>query len=184
MRSIFLAAVVVMVCTLESNARQLNQDLQDSTAIPEVASEARNSVYLELLGTLIVYSINYERKVGPVSVRVGIEPLHGPAIPILVNYYVRKDRIELGAGAIVLPKRKFPYASFQPEKRSLLWTAGIGYRHQPDDGGIIFRVTFVALFAKTASLGSGGTLVFVPAPGPTGTLPFRPWFGVSIGYAF
>ena len=180
MRSIFLAAVVVMVCTLESNARQLNQDLQDSTAIPEVA---KNSVYLEVLGTLIVYSINYERKVGPVSVRVGIEPLHGPAIPILVNYYVRKDRIELGAGAIVLPKRKFPYASFQPEKRSLLWTAGIGYRHQPDDGGIIFRVTFVALFAKTA-VGSGGTLLPVPAPGPAGTLPFRPWFGVSIGYAF
>ena len=169
-----------MVCTLESHARQLNQDLQDSTAIPEVA---KNSVYLELLGTLIVYSINYERKVGPVSVRVGIEPLHGPAIPILVNYYVRKDRIELGAGAIVLLNRKFPYARFQPEKRSLLWTAGIGYRHQPDDGGIIFRVTFVALFAKTA-VGSGGTLLPVPAPGPAGTLPFRPWFGVSIGYAF
>ena len=174
----FIPLLGLLTISSESLAQQVKQDaerLGDDTGLPV----ARNAVYFELLGTIIAYSFNYERYFDGVSVRVGIEPFRGPAIPLLVNYYFEEDRVELGAGMIWLPSRRFPYTTIESQQKSVLWTAAMGYRYQPREGGLVFRTTLTLLFEKKTFPGFG-----LPRSGAPGSIPVVPWLGFSAGYAF
>ena len=119
---------------------------------------ARNSIFLELGGNGIFYSLNYDHKFfDHVSARLGGMYLPLPAsddgtggenrvgialFPIMVNYLVGNgnSRLELGAGTMV------GYVSGEVDNENL--NAGgvgglattIGYRLQPRGGGFLFRV--------------------------------------------
>ena len=172
----------LMSRTPESLAQQIQQaeKLRDDTELPV----ARNAVYFELLGTTIAYSFNYERYVERIGIRVGIEPLRGPAVPILVNYRFEKDRMEVGAGVIWLPHRHFPYATIDAQEKSMLWTSALGYRYQPEEGGLVFRATLTLLFEKMTFRDAAVIPSAAPSTEGPGSIPVVPWLGFSVGYAF
>ena len=65
-------------------------------------------------------------------------------------------------------------------QKSLLLTADFGFRNEPEGRGLLFRGTFVVIFAEKDLGGQG----FLPGGGGFGNTPLIPWFGISIGYAF
>lgn len=133
--------------------------------------EAKNALHLELLGLALLYSLNYERWfANDFSSRVGfsyfsLEPSSAAKVtlmmvPLTVSYLgigSPNNMLELGAGAV------FAHASalvnndvFKSEDAaSTVWgTAIVGYRHQPEDGGFMFRV------GASPLIGEGGVLVW------------------------
>lgn len=149
--------------------------------------KAKNVVYLELLGSGLLYSVNYERMLSnDMSVRAGFSywsmsassgngqssssaKLEVMTAPLLFNYFVggRNHQLELGAGGVVV------YASASASSGSssklsgegvgVAGTGVVGYRYSPADGGFVFRAGFTPL------VGKGGVL---------------PWGGVSFGGTF
>lgn len=161
--------------------------------------QASNAVYVEALGSAKWYSINYERFLGNEwSVRLGTSLLPNTVnngfgqyrmldvtVPLTLNYLLNIGRsahnIEFGVGAAPT----FTFASFEGKlsdgsaynsySRTLMTTRGIalvGYRFQPIDGGLMFRVTFTP------------SIEFVPGVSPPLAPPQIMYGGVSIGYAF
>ncbi|MCS7217056.1 MAG: hypothetical protein N2507_01985 [Candidatus Bipolaricaulota bacterium] len=126
---------------------------------------APHTVYVELLGVGILYSVNYEHRLSPLlSVGVGATQwelgLWGPPTTVtgllghlkLLLGQLRSHHLEVGVSlATFLPR--------PPLLLAPLW----GYRFQPAAGGLVFRGTLLALV------------------GPDGLLPF---FGLSLGWAF
>jgi hypothetical protein len=153
---------------------------QESTPVP-ADRLARNSIYVELLGSGILYSINYDRRfTDRVSGRAGAmligakseegEQVSVALVPVMANYLAGhgSHRLEVGAGPV------FAYAGARLDVDQfegfedlsafgLFGGATLGYRYQPLRGGFTFRVGFTPLFASGAVA-------------PTG--------GISFGYAF
>ncbi len=157
-----------------------------SLARVSTAQQAPNAVFLELGGSAVLYSINYDRHLTPdMGFRVGFGYLGLSAsssdqstdvssasasvliIPATFNYFLGtgSSRLELGAGIVYVSLS----ASVSGGVGSAFSGSGIGgaavigYRYQPSDGGLLFRASF------TPIIGSGG---------------FLPWAGLSVGYAF
>lgn len=140
---------------------------------------ARNSVFVELLGNGILYTLNYDHKFfDHVSARIGgtFISLSGSAnsvddrvsvvlVPIMINYLVGNgnSRLELGAGAILGRIN----ANVDNETVNGIGNGGftgtIGYRLQPRNGGFLFRIGFTPII-------SAGL--------------FQPWGGLSLGATF
>jgi len=134
---------------------------------------ANNSVYLELGGNSVVYSINYERnfdthwgwRVGLGSVWVGDE--FGFGVPVLVNkYWGAKDsnhKFETGIGFTYFSA--YTRSIFEDDRsygQTVVGTASIGYRYLPKTEGLTYKVAFTPLIQRG----------------------FLPWVGFSVGYAF
>lgn len=127
----------------------------------------RNTIYAELLGPGILYSINYDYLITPkVSIRAGFSkwslpvvfflmnggPLDFTGFPVALNYLAGEgnSRLEFGAGVVPM------FLSVEGEgifggrirgKATLFSeTAAVGYRYQPIDGGFVFRIGFTPLF--------------------------------------
>lgn len=139
----------------------------------EGAPLPKNSLYLELGGNALAYSINYDRIVGDVfSVRAGIgffstdldeggsSSIAG--IPIMANYLLGSgnSRLELGAGILIVTG-SFDVAGASDSGAGVAGTGTFAYRFQKPEGGVFFKAGFTPIIA-------GGS--------------FIPWFGVSIGY--
>jgi hypothetical protein len=124
---------------------------------------ANNSLYLELLGNGVAYSVNYDRMIyEKVGGRIGLSyiPEHETffdkvgntfIIPALINYFIGKggSKLELGAGIIYIAGDKNTHyiGFFSPKHNSAIrGTATFGYRHQPADGGFVFRIGFTPFF--------------------------------------
>ncbi len=135
--------------------------------------EARNALYIELLGNAGLYSMNYDRTVVTlaerhrIGFRVGLSlvPLDTLGVqfplvfPVTLNYlYGRQRRLEIGAG--VAPRVVFD-KDWSPSVSVHLATT-LGFRLQRFDNDFVFRVGFTPLFFDG---------VF-------------PWVGVSLGRAF
>lgn len=133
----------------------------------------KNSLYLELGGNALAYSINYDRIVADaVSVRAGIgffstdldeggsSSIAG--IPIMANYLLGKgnSRLELGAGILIVTG-SFDVAGASESGAGVAGTGTFAYRFQKPEGGVFFKAGFTPIL-------TGGS--------------FIPWFGVSIGY--
>lgn len=123
---------------------------------------ARNSIYAELLGNGLLYSLNYDHKLfNHLSARIGgmyAGGLEGEAlgedislllVPVMANYLVGNgsSRLEIGAGL------SFGYASGNWAGAGELsggglagFTSTVGYRLQPTDGGFLFRIGFTPTF--------------------------------------
>jgi len=156
----------------------------------EVQKVAKNAIYIEGLGNGVIYSLNYERNVGNnLSIRVGVGYFgaSGEAtykdtgkkeeivanigtFPIMANYFIGKGRhkIEIGGGMVL-----FTISAHGDEvssngikfKAGLLpaLTGTLGWRYQPREGGLVFKIAFTPIF----NLGS-----------------FLPYGGISVGYSF
>jgi hypothetical protein len=144
-------------------------DRPASSVAPEKEERsAKNSIYGELLGPALLYSINYERNIGDFSGRIGIGYLSLSAsapetdgngnvhtasasaefisVPLTVSYLGiggRNNMLELGAGATILHMGAGAssfYASSSASTTVVLGVVQAGYRYQPADGGFLFRV--------------------------------------------
>ena len=127
---------------------------------------ANNAVFAELLGPGLFYSINYDRAIGDLAIRVGFSyfsigaSVSGPGggasssasfmtFPITASYLglgSKKHMFEVGAGVTVLSVGAGASA-FGAEAKAEETTSAIlfaptgifGYRLQPPDGGFFFR---------------------------------------------
>ena len=160
--------------------------LAPASARAEPARDANNSLYLELGGSGVVYSLNYERFVrDDVSLRVGFGyvSLQGAdidggtvtadiallTVPVTVSYLgigAGSHRLELGAGALyadITGATSSDGAKAFGSGSGVVGTAIAGYRYVRAGGGLTFRAAFTPLF------GEGG---------------FQPWAGVVLGYSY
>lgn len=128
---------------------------------------SRHSVYLELLGQGLLYSINYDYRVTPrLSLRAGvsrwaIDPffflaggLTYTSVPLLANYVTGDgpSHLELGAGIVpahisIEDTYDFFGTEYDESRIVLLGTTTIAYRMQPPDGGWTFRVGLTPIFS-------------------------------------
>lgn len=140
---------------------------------------ARNSVYVELLGNALLYSVNYDRLLTPnLAGRVGLmfvtaEDDEGDSgtvaiVPVMGSWLWGdgNSHFETGIGLAVAT------ASFDIDELDVDESGGgtgvygtgvLGYRYQRPGGGFLFRVGLTPVFT---------------------TNDFAPWFGLSFGYSF
>jgi hypothetical protein len=137
-------------------------------------SAGASQVYLELGGSGIVYTLNFDTRFSKIEnglgFRVGIGGAGGDgdsyvAIPAQLNYLLGENGkyLELGAGATYISARSDWF--FEEESSSsFIGNAVVGFRSQPfGKKGITWRVAFTPFI-------SGGAFV--------------PFGGASIGYRF
>lgn len=147
--------------------------------------DPRQSVFLEVGGPGVAYSVNYERYLSPDwSIRAGgsvfslVESETRDAMtafvaPITGQYlfFEGAHHLELGAGLHVGVIRSTLNTYDQAEAFGMIAATGVvGYRYQKPDGGWLFRATFTPMYwgERFAILGS----------------PLQLWGGLSVGYAF
>ncbi|MBK7103830.1 MAG: hypothetical protein IPH62_00900 [Ignavibacteriae bacterium] len=139
----------------------------------------RNNIYLELLGRGGLFSINYEKFITDKSV-LGIGLGYIPRstfddsfykanqlflLPISYNYLfdiTNTSKIDFGAG-LVLKFVGQRIEGVEKEKFAINPYGIIGYRYQPENEGILFRISFIPILDLNKLV---------------------PWIGVSIGYCF
>jgi len=130
--------------------------------------EAKNALYLDLGGPCLLYSINYDRMVTEdLSARIGFSYLsYGVsasagdasasaefsyfAIPITASYLgigSASNMLELGGGPVIVHfsgsgilEADEAGTEVDASYTMLGLTGMVGYRHQPDDGGFVFRI--------------------------------------------
>lgn len=153
--------------------------------VPKPERIASNLIFVEPLGNGLLYSINYERLIGRIGMRVGASyftwavskygasgNLMLMSAPIVGSYYVPIARsshnVELGLGATLLWSKASTDStgtSYSGERTGfdVAATAVLGYRYLPKDGGVTFGAGFTPLVRTTK---------------------FLPWGGLSAGYVF
>ncbi len=153
--------------------------LGDTTPI----TPAWNSLFLEGAGSGLAYTLNYERLLSssfglrlgfgylPVSAKnksgvlehasITSAPLTASWFPFSGGDTVSSDKLELGAGLSYVDLTK-AVEGF-PVVNSIGYTIIVGYRYQPYDGGVLFRVAFTPVILE------GG---------------FHAWGGISLGLGF
>lgn len=125
----------------------------------------RNCLFVELGGSALFYSVNYERFVRDgLSLRVGMglisDNLFGnlSIFPVTASYLGLRSgnhAFELGGGAVFVSSEASVGPDDAFETRSL-GTAIVGYRYAPLDGGFSFRVAYTPLFRRAFYLGHAG----------------------------
>ncbi|HEU4583971.1 MAG TPA: hypothetical protein VFS67_37195 [Polyangiaceae bacterium] len=152
--------------------------------------EAKNALYVDLLGPGLIYSLNYDREIVPdLSARIGISYMSlgasssdGSAsvsfsylaIPITASYLgigSQNNCLELGGGPVIMNFKGSGLIESNDESVSagasvttLALTGMAGYRHQPADGGFLFRIGVSPMMVFGAN--------------------FVPWGYLSLGAAF
>jgi hypothetical protein len=166
----------------------------EETSAASEGREAKNAIYLDLLGPGLLYSINYDRMItDDFSARIGFSyfgvgasatdssgtttasaSFSYWAVPITASYLgIGSDTnmLELGAGASILNFSGSGLIESDDEEvgagasvTTLSATAMVGYRRQPADGGFVFRVGLSPVMTFGAGL--------------------LPWGYLSLGAAF
>lgn len=155
--------------------------------------EAKNAIYLELAGPGLLYSINYDRVITPdFSARIGFSyfgvgasasggsgttasaEFSYWAVPITASYMgigSTSNMFEVGGGGVIMNFSGSGIIESNDESTeagasvtTVALTALAGYRHQPADGGFVFRIGLSPEYV----LGAG----------------FLPWGYLSLGAAF
>jgi hypothetical protein len=175
---LFRSALVLLAAAVQPVAARAQSvsTAHAGSALPAPAEQARapelarDAVYFELLGNGLLYSINYDHRFTDViSVRAGMMVMGVVASPVTVNALLGggSHRLELGAGALLLSAPGELAEETEDEEledlRAVTATATVGYRFQPERGGLVFRAGFTPILVNGAGL---------------------PWFGMSVGYAF
>ena len=139
-----------------------------------------NTIYLELLGNGLLYSLNYDRMVTDnISVRAGYggltvtstpdDPTTGytedikiTMIPVLANYLrgEGKHKLEIGGGIVLVSldyTGNVADVDFSLGADGAIPTANLGYRYQKPEGGFFFKASLCPFFAETmvTSVGLG-----------------------------
>jgi len=150
-----------------------------TVAHAEAEQPAANGVFVELIGSAPIGSVNYERLLAPhLALRLGVGYLRATSflgndldrvqIPVVLSTTLGggANRFELGAGVVpgILTTSGAGHRVETPA------TAVIGYRYGRPEGGFVFRASFTPLFDTWDDSWSGNR--------------FIPLAGVSFGYAF
>jgi len=194
MKKHFIVFLSIFVFALMAFASASNAQDGVGTARGEVEATmptSPNALYLEILGNAALYSINYDRFIGPnMSIRIGFEYIgisgntvdNGDGttstpsaslmmIPATLNFFVGShdrngqmgsSKLELGAG-IVYANAGASFGGASASGSSVGITGTIGYRLQPSDGGFVFRIGWAPTYVFSH---------FFPLP------------GISFGYSF
>ena len=138
-----------------------------------------SAIYVEAGGQGILYSVNYDYRLTPhIGLRAGFTSWSIPislfavgelkltGFPIMVNYLSGEEtsHLELGIGLIPViiafqGREIFFSTEVNGKGSTVLGTATLGYRSQPQDGGFVFRIGLVPLFTfKKATLTGGLSL--------------------------
>ncbi|MEL6342159.1 MAG: hypothetical protein AAFV53_03440 [Myxococcota bacterium] len=144
-----------------------------------------NAVYLELGGNAIVYSLNAERRLHPnlaISTGFGSAGFYEPTTEGRFGWALNPWRVHglLGRGAHHLEATLGVTWGLargdmnQPGTPTNFWvlnaTSGVGYRYQPNDGGLVVRAMFTPHYGGERFSPLGAAL--------------QPWAGVSVGWAW
>jgi hypothetical protein len=169
MKAVFVS-VILLVVVCVSSVRAQDQGAV-GTARPEAGITAPNAIYVELLGSGLIYSINYDRLFTDYfGARIGIGYLPDGSlslttIPITASFFpfgASSSKLEIGAGVV-----QASLGSTKVGKTTggtyLGYVGILGYRFEPRDGGFLFR------FAFTPFILNGH---------------FQPYLGISAGFAF
>jgi hypothetical protein len=152
---------------------------------------APNSIYLEIGGAGVFYSINYDRMLtNNLALRFGfgILPVSWfslTAVPLTVSWFpfsnnsTSPSKLEIGAGIDYINcsiTQFFSFADNPPVRSSssLCVTGIVGYRYQASDGGFMFLAAFTPIFFT----GDLQSLIGISKDN------FAPWAGISFGYGF
>jgi hypothetical protein len=160
----------------------------------EGGREAKNAIYVDLLGPGLFYSINYDRMLTEdLSARIGFSYLSFGAsagdgtgtasasaefsywaVPVTVSYLgigSDSNMLEVGGGPVIMNikgsgvvETDETASGAEASATVFAMTGMVGYRHQPADGGFVFRVGASPVMA----FGAG----------------FLPWGYLSLGAAF
>ena len=139
-----------------------------------------NTIYFELLGNGLVYSLNYDRMVTEkISVRAGYggltvsqmtissgtivnEDIKITLIPVLANYLRGEGnhKLEMGAGIVLVSldyTGNVADVNFSLAADGAIPTGNFGYRYQKPEGGFFFKASLCPFFAETmvTSVGLG-----------------------------
>ncbi|HVH41491.1 MAG TPA: hypothetical protein VM925_04080 [Labilithrix sp.] len=159
--------------------------LETAPAPAPTETPAANVIFAEVLGSGLLYSLNYERFVDRwnLGLRAGASfftydvssygstgNLTIVTFPLLASYYLgwRSHKLQLGLGATILHTKVATDSqgtAFEGERSGtgLAPSAVVGYRYVPRDGGISFGIGFTPLLRATK---------------------FLPWGGATVGYVF
>jgi hypothetical protein len=176
-------AVLALPLLLLSAPPQVDGDAPSSP--PSTESPAANIVFAEVLGSGLLYSLNYERilerwnvglRAGASFFTYGVSSYGASgnlsllSLPLVASYYVgwHDHKLQLGLGATLLYTQVSTDSqgtAFEGERAGLglAATAVVGYRYIPRDGGISFGIGFTPLLRTSKLL---------------------PWGGANVGYAF
>ena len=112
----------------------------------------QNAAYVEALGVGGLYSINYDRRITrELGFRAGFTTWSLiTGFPVMANLLLgsNPDYVEIWFGALIgftTPEGK-PFFSSYANPGPGMWVGTLGFRYQPDSGGIVFRVDFTPLF--------------------------------------
>ncbi len=150
------------IAELDTNYRAAFLTPSQSINSPPLWRVSRSTVFIELGGTGVLGSVNYEHLVTDwLGLRAGfVSDLRTVTIvPMTANFLIGSSiehKLELGIGvSTVITPDAMPVP---------LWTGGIGYRYHPALSGFLFRAAFTPLYGSAIQ---GGIL---------------PWGGISVGY--
>jgi hypothetical protein len=149
---------------------------------------APSSIYLEIGGAGIFYSINYDRLLtNNVALRFGFGYFGVPflasltAVPLTLSWFpfsnsTSPNKLEIGAGFDYINATVTPFFGDTPTRTgsAVCLTGILGYRYQAPDGGFMFRAAFTPILF-TDELQS---LVGIS------NANFAPWAGISFGTGF
>jgi hypothetical protein len=137
-----------------------------SFAQDEATHFCPNAIYVEGFGQGILYSINYDRRITPnIGLRAGFTSWSFPValfavgelkftgFPLMAYYLTGQGTSHLELGFGVVPaiisfqgREIFFGTEVDGETITMLGTATLGYRLQPQDGGFVFRIGVTPLF--------------------------------------
>ncbi|NEU70210.1 hypothetical protein GK091_25255 [Spirosoma agri] len=140
---------------------------------------ARNSVYVEALGSGLVYSINYERLLGlkeelAYGIRAGTAYLGGRSGSLVLIgelfALIGEDNLHADFGIGLTSTTPLTGEdNNQRFKSTYALVPRIGYRYQKPTGGLMARIGFTPL---------------IPLGQTDFSNRFNPWVGLSIGHSF
>ncbi len=141
----------------------------------------RNAIFLELFGQGIGLSGNIDYRFNSnLTFRAGLSYLlFGYGIPLSLNYITEANsshHLELGDGITFINVTPIFFSS-EPQG-AIIPTANLGYRYQPKNGGLIFRISFTPLFliVKEKSINHQGRVESY------NRISITPLAGISLGF--
>jgi hypothetical protein len=165
MKKIYLVFAVMLFATYDSQAQGVEKKMGTSAGASQI--------YLELGGSGIVYTLNFDtrfnKRENGLGFRIGAGGAGGNdggyfAIPAQLNYLLGENGkyLELGGGITYIKTEDDDF--FFDETSTVAANLVVGFRSQPfAKKGLTWRIAF------TPFIGGGG---------------FLPWGGASIGFRF
>lgn len=160
--------------------------------IGQELQKPRHALYFELGGAGFIYSFNYEYHLNErFAIRAGgmflkyqheesqgdLNEYQGLIIPITLNTFLGKNnhKLEIGSGIVIqdfrvknnIPNREERFLGLMDtDTGGIGLSAGVGYRYQPTNEGLLFRIGLSVDLAPAWDYDLGGA------------------FGISFGYIF